>query len=104
MNTGWTGGAYGVGTRIDLASTRRIIDAINTGALDAAPVHRDRVFGLEAVTSVPGVEKKLLLPHLAWADEVEWEAAARRLAARFKDNFATYAAEAGPDVLAAGPA
>ena len=104
VNTGWTGGAYGVGTRIDLASTRRIIDAINTGALDAAPVHRDRVFGLEAVTRVPGVAEKLLVPHRTWADEAAWEAAARKLAAKFKDNFATYAAEAGPDVVAAGPA
>jgi phosphoenolpyruvate carboxykinase (ATP) len=104
VNTGWTGGAYGVGTRIDLASTRRIIDAINTGALDAAPVHRDRVFGLEAVTRVPGVAEKLLVPHRTWADEAAWEAAARKLAAKFKDNFATYATEAGPDVVAAGPA
>jgi phosphoenolpyruvate carboxykinase (ATP) len=104
VNTGWTGGAYGVGTRIDLASTRRIIDAINTGALDAAPVHRDRVFGLEAVTRVPGVAEKLLVPHRAWADEAAWEAAARKLAAKFKDNFAAYATEAGPDILAAGPA
>ncbi|MFM7042578.1 MAG: phosphoenolpyruvate carboxykinase (ATP) [Planctomycetaceae bacterium] len=104
VNTGWTGGAYGTGKRIDLASTRRIIDAINTGALDAAPVHRDRVFGLEAVTRVPGVAEKLLVPHRAWAAEAAWEAAARTLAAKFKANFATYAAEAGPDVLAAGPA
>jgi phosphoenolpyruvate carboxykinase (ATP) len=104
VNTGWTGGAYGVGKRIDLASTRRIIDAINAGKLDDAPVHRDRVFGLEAVTSVPGVVEKLLVPHRAWPDEAAWEAAARKLAAKFKDNFATYAAEAGPDVVAAGPA
>jgi phosphoenolpyruvate carboxykinase (ATP) len=67
-------------------------------------VHRDRVFGLEAVTRVPGVAEKLLVPHRAWADEAAWEAAARKLAAKFKDNFATYAAEAGPDILAAGPA
>lgn len=104
VNTGWTGGAYGVGKRIDLASTRRIIDAINTGVLDAAPVYRDPVFGLDAVTSVPGVDERLLVPHRAWADEAAWEAAARTLAAKFKDNFSAYAAEAGPDVLAAGPA
>ncbi len=85
-------------------STRKIVDAINTGALDEAPVHRDRMFGLDAVTRVPGVDEKLLVPHRAWADEASWEAAARRLAARFKDNFAAYVAAAGPDVLAAGPA
>jgi phosphoenolpyruvate carboxykinase (ATP) len=104
VNTGWTGGAYGVGRRIDLASTRKIIDAINSRALDTAPIHRDGVFGLDAVTSVPGVDEALLVPHRAWADEASWEAAARGLAARFKDNFAAYAAEAGRDVLAAGPA
>jgi phosphoenolpyruvate carboxykinase (ATP) len=103
VNTGWTGGAYGVGTRIDLASTRRIIDAINAGALDAAPVHREAIFGLDAVTRVPGVAENLLVPRRAWADEAAWEAAARRLAAKFKDNFAVYAAEAGPAVTAAGP-
>ena len=93
-----------MGRRIDLASTRKIIDAINSGALDAAPVHRDGVFGLDAVTSVPGVDEALLIPHRAWADEASWEGAARGLAAKFKDNFAAYAAEAGRDVLAAGPA
>ncbi|MBM4020799.1 MAG: phosphoenolpyruvate carboxykinase (ATP) [Planctomycetes bacterium] len=103
VNTGWTWGAYGEGRRIDLASTRRIVDAINTGAVDEAPVHRDHVFGLEAVTRVPGVDGTLLVPHRAWSDEAAWEAAARKLAAKFKENFAAYAAEAGPDVLAAGP-
>ena len=104
VNTGWTGGPHGVGTRIDLASTRRIIDGIHAGALDDAPVHRDGVFRLDAVTQVPGVDKKILVPHKAWANEASWEAAARTLAGRFQDNFATYASEAGPDVLAAGPA
>ena len=103
VNTGWTGGVHGVGRRIDLASTRRIIDAINTGSLDEAPVHRDRVFGLDAITRVPGVDGKLLVPHHAWNDEAAWEAAARQLAGKFKDNFAAYAATAGPDVVAAGP-
>ena len=104
VNTGWTGGAYGAGRRIDLASTRRIVDAINAGVLDDAPVHRDRVFGLDAVTRVPGVDERLLVPHRVWSDEASWESAARSLALKFKNNFATYAAEAGADVLAAGPA
>ena len=103
VNTGWTGGAYGVGKRIDLAATRRIIDAIHAGALDHAPVSRDRIFGLEAVTRVPGVEERLLVPHRAWHDEAAWEAAARKLAGRFEENFTTYADQAGPDVVAAGP-
>ncbi|MFM8984991.1 MAG: phosphoenolpyruvate carboxykinase (ATP) [Planctomycetia bacterium] len=104
LNTGWTGGGYGVGRRIDLAATRRIIDAIHAGALDAAPVRRDPVFGLDAVTRVPGVPERLLVPHQAWADEAAWEAAARLLSAKFKENFRAYAGQAGPDVAAAGPA
>jgi len=104
VNTGWTGGAYGVGRRIDLSVTRRIIDAIHAGALDAAPVTRDSVFGLDAVAAVPGVVGRVLEPRLAWADEAAWESAARRLAARFRDNFQAYAAAAGADVVAAGPA
>ncbi|NDC62632.1 MAG: phosphoenolpyruvate carboxykinase (ATP) [Planctomycetia bacterium] len=104
VNTGWTGGAYGQGRRIDLAVTRRIIDAINGGLLDDAPVARDRVFGLDAVVRVPGVDDRVLLPHLAWSDESAWHRAALGLAARFRDNFAAYAEAAGPAVVAAGPA
>ena len=103
VNTGWTGGAYGRGRRIDLASTRRIIDAIHSGALDRAPTERDAVFGLDAVTEVPGVPARLLVPSRAWEDAGEWEAAARGLAARFRANVATFADRAGADVLAAGP-
>ena len=104
VNTGWTGGAYGQGRRIDLAVTRRIIDGIHAGALNAAPVVRDRVFGLEAVTRVPGVDDRVLVPWQAWSDSASWERAARVLAAKFRENFLTYASLAGADVLAAGPA
>jgi phosphoenolpyruvate carboxykinase (ATP) len=104
VNTGWTGGGYGQGRRIDLAVTRRIIDAIHSGQLAGAPVVRDPVFGLDAVTRVPGVGPGVLEPWRAWSDEAAWTAAARRLAALFRENFATYAAQAGADVLAAGPA
>ncbi|MFM8284487.1 MAG: phosphoenolpyruvate carboxykinase (ATP) [Planctomycetaceae bacterium] len=105
VNTGWTGGAHGAGRRIDLAATRRIIDAIHAGRLDDAPCVRDGVFGLDAVSAVPGVEDdRLLIPRRAWADEDAWERAARGLAGRFKANFEPLAAAAGADVLAAGPA
>jgi phosphoenolpyruvate carboxykinase (ATP) len=104
VNTGWTGGGYGTGRRIDLGATRRIIDAIHAGAVDAAALERDPVFGLDAVTQVPGVDEKLLVPWRAWGDPAAWEGAARRLAGRFRENFRTYAAEAGAAVAAAGPA
>ena len=104
VNTGWTGGGYGTGRRIDLAATRRIIDAIHQGALDATAVERDPVFGLDAVTRVAGVDERLLVPWRAWDGPAVWEEAARRLAGRFKENFRTYAAAAGAAVTAAGPA
>lgn len=104
VNTGWTGGAFGQGRRIDLAVTRRIIDAIHSGDLATAPVARDPVFGLDAVTQVPGVDGDVLTPWRAWGDQAAWTAAAHGLAAKFRENFAVYAKAAGPDVLAAGPA
>jgi phosphoenolpyruvate carboxykinase (ATP) len=103
VNTGWTGGGYGQGRRIDLAVTRRIIDGIHSGNLARAPVARDPVFGLDAVTLVPGVDGDVLEPWRAWRDEAAWAAAARGLAVKFRENFASYAEQAGPDVLAAGP-
>ena len=103
VNTGWTGGPYGVGNRIDLAVTRRIIDAIHSGVLTQAPVARDAVFGLDAVLEVPGVDSRLLSPQRAWQNPAAWEQAARCLAGKFRDNFSAYALEAGADVLAAGP-
>jgi phosphoenolpyruvate carboxykinase (ATP) len=104
VNTGWIGGAYGQGRRIDLGATRRIIDAIHAGGLETAPVARDPVFGLDAVVRVPGVADAVLAPGQAWPDEAAWRAAARGLAARFREHFAAYADEAGADVRAAGPA
>jgi phosphoenolpyruvate carboxykinase (ATP) len=103
VNTGWTGGAYGTGQRIDLGVTRRIIDGIHSGTLATAPVARDPIFGLDAVTAVPGVDPQGLVPAGAWSDACAWEQAARKLAVRFRENFATYAAEAGRDILQAGP-
>jgi phosphoenolpyruvate carboxykinase (ATP) len=104
VNTGWTGGGYGAGQRIDLAVTRRIIDGIHAGTLSRAPVSRDPIFGLDAVTRVPGIDGDVLEPWRAWSDEAAWIAAARGLATKFRENFKTYAEQAGPDVLAGGPA
>ncbi len=103
VNTGWTGGAYGTGRRIDLGVTRRIIDGIHAGTLATAPVARDPVFGLEAVTAVPGVDRGALVPAESWGNASAWDEAARKLAGRFRENFQTYAAEAGRDILEAGP-
>jgi phosphoenolpyruvate carboxykinase (ATP) len=103
VNTGWTGGGYGVGRRIELAITRRIIDAIHAGALDEAAVETDPIFGLAAVSEVQGVPADVLIPRRSWADPAAWEEAARRLAGQLRENFAIYANEAGSDVVTAGP-
>ena len=95
--------AMASGRRVELAVTRGIIDAIHAGQLADAAVQRDPVFGLDAVTAVPGVAPELLVPSKAWSREAAWEAEARRLAGRFRENFASYAEAAGPDVVAAGP-
>ena len=103
VNTGWTGGGIGLGRRIDLASTRSIIDAIHTNSLHSAPTERDSIFGLEAVCRVPGVSNRLLIPRNAWSDATAWDGAARDLADKFRQNFVAYADEAGESVVQAGP-
>lgn len=103
INTGWTGGGYGVGTRMKLAHTRAIIDAIHAGQLTAAPTAADPIFGLSAVTACPVCPSSVLVPRQAWADKAAYETSARKLAGLFRENFAKYADGAGAKVLAAGP-
>ena len=103
VNTGWSGGAYGLGKRMKLAITRAIVDAIHSGDLRDAPTARDPIFGLEAVTACPGVPPEVLVPRQAWHDAAAYEATARKLAGLFAANFAQYTAQVTPDVAAAGP-
>ena len=103
VNTGWTGGAFGIGKRIKLAHTRAIIDAIHSGALADTKVERDPIFGFDTVTECPGVPKEILTPRAAWADGKSYDAAAKKLAELFKGNFKTYEAGASAEVRAAGP-
>jgi phosphoenolpyruvate carboxykinase (ATP) len=104
VNTGWTGGGIGLGKRIDLASTRCIIDAIHGESLQDMPTDRDSVFGLEAVCRVPGVSDRMLVPRNAWSDASAWEDAARALSEKFRQNFVPFANEAGEAVVQAMPA
>ncbi len=87
VNTGWTGGGYGVGTRIKLRHTRAIIDAIHSGALNEAPTVRHPTFGLEMVTSCPEVPSELLSPRDAWKDGEAYDKAAKHLAGLFEANY-----------------
>lgn len=103
VNTGWSGGAYGVGSRMKLSLTRRIIDAIHTGELATAPTQRDPVFGFDVVTSCSGVPSEVLVPRNTWSDQAAYDAAANRLATLFIQNFKSYEAGATAEVRQAAP-
>jgi phosphoenolpyruvate carboxykinase (ATP) len=103
VNTGWTGGAYGVGKRIKLGHTRAIVDAIHGVALATAKRQRDPVFGFDVVTECPNVPAELLVPRGAWADAGAYENAAARLADLFCQNFKTYQDGVSAEVRDAGP-
>ena len=101
VNTGWSGGAYGVGKRISLKNTRTIIDAIHDGALGTARIERDPVFGFDVVRECPGVPADILLPRDAWNDKTAYDATATRLAGLFRDNFRKYESSVSEEIKAA---
>ena len=103
-HTGWGGGAHGTGKRISLKYTRAIIDAIHSGALVKARTQRDPVFGFDVMTECHNLPAEILVPRNAWADKAAYDAAAKKLAGLFKENFKTYEAGASADVKAASPA
>jgi len=103
VNTGWSGGAYGVGNRIKLAHTRAIIDAIHSGALANAPTEVDLVFGFETVSECPKVPKEILVPRNTWSDPAAYDETAQKLAKLFLDNFVNYKDGVSAKVRAAGP-
>jgi phosphoenolpyruvate carboxykinase (ATP) len=104
VNTGWSGGAYGVGKRMELSSTRAIVDAIHEGRLAQAPTQRDPVFGFDIVTACPNVPPAILQPRQTWPAPAVYDRAARALAELFRKNFAAFESGASPEVRAAGPA
>jgi phosphoenolpyruvate carboxykinase (ATP) len=103
VNTGWSGGPYGVGSRMKLSLTRAIIDAIHTGALASAPTQPDPVFGVGVVTRCPNVPPEVLVPRETWADKAAYDAAAKKLAGLFREKFKQYEAGVSAEVREAGP-
>jgi phosphoenolpyruvate carboxykinase (ATP) len=103
VNTGWTGGPYGIGRRMKLAHTRALVDAALSGALTGAPTRRDPLFGVEVPLAAPGVPDELLEPRRTWQDGAAYDAQARELAAMFERNFARFAPSVPAAVRAAGP-
>ncbi len=103
VNTGWTGGPYGVGSRFKLAHTRAIVNAILRGDLDGVPTRPDPFFGLEVPAHVPGVPDEMLTPSETWEDREAYAAQARRLQDMFAQNFRRYGDAVSADVAQAGP-
>ena len=103
LNTGWSGGPYGVGQRMSIKHTRAIVDAIHSGELAEGATVEDPIFGLQVPTQCSGVPDEALIPKNTWADKAAYDQKAEKLAALFDENFAHYADVAGQDVIAAGP-
>jgi phosphoenolpyruvate carboxykinase (ATP) len=103
INTGWTGGPHGVGSRMKIQYTRAMIRAAFSGALDEVGYDPDPIFKVAVPHSCPDVPTELLRPRGTWADAAAYDAKARELARRFNDNFADYAEAAGDAVRAAAP-
>jgi phosphoenolpyruvate carboxykinase (ATP) len=103
VNTGWSGGAYGTGRRMDLKHTRAVIDAIHSGELAKAPTVPDPWFGFDVPQQCPGVPDAILTPRNVWSDQEAYDRTAANLAERFRKNFQKYADGASAELLNAGP-
>ena len=103
VNTGWSGGPFGVGSRMKIKYTRAMIAAALSGALDHVGYQRHPVFNIDVPTSCPDVPANVLDPRGTWEDKAAYDAQAAKLAKMFVENFRTNFADADPAVAAAGP-
>lgn len=103
VNTGWTGGEYGTGSRMKLSYTRQMLSEAIAGNLKNVPYETDPVFGLEIPTTVNGVPSEVLLPRNTWADKAAYDAKAKQLATMFVDNFRQFESEASEELMKAAP-
>jgi phosphoenolpyruvate carboxykinase (ATP) len=103
VNTGWTGGPYGTGTRMKIQFTRAMIAAALSGALDTAAFRLDPVFNIDVPTACPGVPAEVLDPRSTWPNREAYDAQAGKLARMFGDNFKAFEAQTPPEVRSAGP-
>ena len=103
VNTGWTGGAHGVGSRIKLKYTRSIIDAIHQGDFDRVETVTDPEFGFEIPTSCPNVPAEILQPRNTWTDKDKYDDVKEKLIALFQNNFEQFESKVNPKIIAAGP-
>jgi phosphoenolpyruvate carboxykinase (ATP) len=103
VNTGWTGGPYGTGERMNIDHTRSMVRAALNGELDDVLMTIDPIFGVEVPSSCPDVPPEFLQPRSTWQDTAAYDLQARKLARMFAENFAAYADGVPPAVRGAGP-
>jgi phosphoenolpyruvate carboxykinase (ATP) len=103
VNTGWTGGPYGEGNRMNLPYTRAMVSALLKGTLADAPTRPHPVFRIHAVTNIPGLPPRILDPRSTWSDPDEYDVQARSLAEMFHESFKRYADQVPDNVRNAGP-
>ena len=103
VNTGWTGGTYGVGHRMPIGYTRALVNAALDRNLDAAPTYKDPNFGLDVPSECPGVPEEVLSPRTTWSDKGAYDDKARELVGRFQDNFVQFEEYVDEDIRKAAP-
>jgi phosphoenolpyruvate carboxykinase (ATP) len=103
LNTGWVGGAYGVGKRISIHHTRRLLNAALSGELQDVEYYRDPIFGFDVPKSCPDVPDRVLFPADSWPSKADYDNKYRQLAARFIDNFKKFASECPLEIRESGP-
>jgi phosphoenolpyruvate carboxykinase (ATP) len=104
VNTGWTGGKFGVGSRMPIKATRALLDAALSGRLASQPMRTDPLFGFQVPTALPGVDPAILNPRETWPDGAAYDAQARALVDMFRANFEKFEVHVDADVKAAAPA
>ena len=102
VNTGWSGGPYGVGTRIKIKYSRAMVTAALSGALDIVKYRHDDLFNLDIPTEVEGVPSEILDPKNTWVDKDSYDLSAKKLAQMFVENFAKFE-DVSPEIINAGP-
>jgi phosphoenolpyruvate carboxykinase (ATP) len=103
INTGWSGGGYGVGSRMKLSYTRAMITAAINGELDNVDYQAHPIFGMNMPSTCPNVPAEILIPRNTWADKEAYDKTANHLAGLFVKNFEKYASQANEEILAAAP-
>ncbi len=103
INTGWSGGPYGIGERMDIHHTRAMLNAAIHGELDDVSMEKDPIFQVSIPKHCPGIPDEVLQPASAWLDAEAYQEKAQELAKLFQENFRHLAEEADPDISNAGP-